>query len=83
MVCNEVLTAAKYVNVVCYSLAAMPPIRLNGASKALAPGLGLHFPPAFCHQQYKMTDPLSITASVVGIVVPALHSIRLLLEDLQ
>ncbi len=30
-----------------------------------------------------MTDPLSITASVVGIVVPALHGTRLLLEDLQ
>jgi hypothetical protein len=30
-----------------------------------------------------MADPLSITASVVGITVPALHGIRLLLEDLQ
>ena len=30
-----------------------------------------------------MADPLSITASVVGIVVPALHATRLLLEDLQ
>ena len=30
-----------------------------------------------------MPDPLSITASVVGIVVPALHGTRLLLEDLQ
>jgi hypothetical protein len=30
-----------------------------------------------------MPDPLSITASVVGIIVPALHCIRLLLEDLQ
>jgi hypothetical protein len=30
-----------------------------------------------------MTDPLSITASVVGITVPALHGIRLLQEDLQ
>ena len=30
-----------------------------------------------------MTDPLSITASVVGIIVPALHGTRLLLEDLQ
>ena len=30
-----------------------------------------------------MADPLSITASVVGIIVPALHSTRLLLEDLQ
>ena len=30
-----------------------------------------------------MSDPLSITASVVGIIVPALHGIRLLLEDLQ
>jgi hypothetical protein len=30
-----------------------------------------------------MSDPLSITAGVVGIVVPALHGTRLLLEDLQ
>lgn len=30
-----------------------------------------------------MADPLSITASVAGIVVPALHGIRLLLCDLQ
>jgi hypothetical protein len=30
-----------------------------------------------------MADPLSITASVVGVTVPALHGIRLLLEDLQ
>lgn len=30
-----------------------------------------------------MVDPLSITASVVGVVVPALHATRLLLEDLQ
>ncbi|KAH6672829.1 hypothetical protein B0J14DRAFT_667477 [Halenospora varia] len=30
-----------------------------------------------------MTNPLSITASVVGIVVPALYGTRLLLEDLQ
>ena len=30
-----------------------------------------------------MADPLSITASVVGVFVPALHVTRLLLEDLQ
>ena len=30
-----------------------------------------------------MSDPLSITASVVGIIVPALHGTRLLIEDLQ
>jgi hypothetical protein len=30
-----------------------------------------------------MTDPLSITASVVGIIMPALHATRLLLDDLQ
>lgn len=30
-----------------------------------------------------MTDPLSITASVVSITVPALHGVRLLIEDLQ
>lgn len=30
-----------------------------------------------------MSDPLSITAGVVGIIVPALHGTRLLLNDLQ
>jgi hypothetical protein len=30
-----------------------------------------------------MADPLSIAASVVGVTVPALHGIRLLLDDLQ
>ncbi|KAH7305368.1 hypothetical protein BKA65DRAFT_531187 [Rhexocercosporidium sp. MPI-PUGE-AT-0058] len=30
-----------------------------------------------------MADPLSITTSVVGIIIPALHGIRLLLRDLQ
>ncbi|KAI0968710.1 hypothetical protein F4678DRAFT_464324 [Xylaria arbuscula] len=30
-----------------------------------------------------MVDPLSTAASVVGIVVPALHGIRLLLDDLE
>jgi hypothetical protein len=30
-----------------------------------------------------MTDSLSVTAGAVGIIVPALHGTRLLLEDLQ
>lgn len=30
-----------------------------------------------------MADPLSITASAVGIIVPALHGTRLLLDDLH
>jgi hypothetical protein len=30
-----------------------------------------------------MADPLSITAGVVGIIAPALHTTRLLLQDLQ
>lgn len=30
-----------------------------------------------------MADPLSIGAGVVGIIVPALHGSRLLLDDLQ
>jgi hypothetical protein len=30
-----------------------------------------------------MADPLSVTASVVGIAVPALHGTRLLLDDLE
>ena len=30
-----------------------------------------------------MYDPLSVTAGVVGIIVPALHGTRLLLNDLQ
>lgn len=86
VICDEVLTAAECVNIIRHPSAAMaegPLIRLKRASKALALGLGVRFPPAFCHQQYKMTDPLSITASVMGIVVPALHGTRLLLEDLQ
>lgn len=35
------------------------------------------------HQQTQMSDPLSITAGIVGIIVPALHGTRLLLDDLQ
>jgi hypothetical protein len=30
-----------------------------------------------------MADPLSVTASIVGLVVPALHGTRLLLNDLE
>ena len=30
-----------------------------------------------------MVDPLSITASAISIIIPALHGTRLLLEDLQ
>ena len=30
-----------------------------------------------------MVDPLSVAASVVGIIVPALHGTRLLLDDLE
>lgn len=30
-----------------------------------------------------MADPLSITASIVGVTVPALHGLRLFLDDLQ
>jgi len=30
-----------------------------------------------------MADPLSITASVVGLIVPALHTTRLLLDDVE
>ena len=30
-----------------------------------------------------MADPLSIGASVVGVIVPALHGLRLLLDDLE
>ncbi|CAI7650714.1 unnamed protein product [Penicillium manginii] len=30
-----------------------------------------------------MTDPLSLTASIAGVVIPALHGMRLLLRDLQ
>jgi len=30
-----------------------------------------------------MADPLSVSASIVGIVVPALHGARLLLEDIH
>ena len=30
-----------------------------------------------------MADPLSIAASIVGIIIPALHGTRLLLDDLE
>jgi hypothetical protein len=30
-----------------------------------------------------MADPLSITASAISIIMPALHGTRLLLKDLQ
>ncbi|KAF7540073.1 hypothetical protein G7054_g1708 [Neopestalotiopsis clavispora] len=30
-----------------------------------------------------MADPLSISASIVGLTVPALHAVRLLLDDIQ
>ncbi len=30
-----------------------------------------------------MANPLSITASIAGIIIPALHNTRLLLGDLQ
>lgn len=30
-----------------------------------------------------MPDPLSVTAGIIGIVVPALHGTRLLLDDLD
>ena len=30
-----------------------------------------------------MADPFSIGASVVGVIVPALHGMRLLLDDLE
>jgi hypothetical protein len=30
-----------------------------------------------------MADPLSVAASVIGIIVPALHGTRLLLDDLE
>lgn len=39
--------------------------------------------PGHYHQHTQMVDPLSIAASVVGIIVPALHGTRLLLNDLQ
>lgn len=31
----------------------------------------------------EMPDPLSVTAGIIGIVVPALHGTRLLLDDLD
>jgi hypothetical protein len=30
-----------------------------------------------------MADPLSFTSSIVGVTVPALHGIRLLLDDVR
>ena len=48
-------------------------LRSRPSNRPLTPG----------YQQTQMADPFSITASVVGIVVPALHGTRLLLGDLQ
>jgi hypothetical protein len=39
--------------------------------------------PIFYRHQLQMTDPLSITAGAVGIIMPALHGTRLLLDDLE
>jgi Fungal N-terminal domain of STAND proteins len=35
------------------------------------------------HQIADMADPLSAAASIVGLTVPALHGVRLLLDDIQ
>lgn len=53
--------------------------------KALAKDVDLWFTYSLAsiYQQIKMSDPLSITASIVGIVVPALYSTQLLLDNLQ
>jgi hypothetical protein len=60
------------------------PSQIDDASKASTRAHGQVFVHAcFCFQQPQMADPLSITASVVGIIVPALHGTRLLLGDLQ
>jgi len=57
-------------------------VRLNGAYSLIS-WLRSPFYAYLCYQQIKMADPLSITASIVGIVVLALHATRLLLGDLQ
>jgi hypothetical protein len=82
VVCDKVLVAAKCVNVVRYSLTAIakiPLIRLDGAFKTLARGLSLRFRPLSIINKIKMTDPFNIIASVVGVIILALHATRLLL----
>jgi hypothetical protein len=75
------------VDVVGHSSAATTcgyPSQIGGASKASTRAHGQVFVHACSYyQQTQMADPLSITASVVGIIVPALHGTRLLLGDLQ
>jgi len=86
--CDGVLVAAVCVDVVSHPSAVMtcgyPPSQIDGASKASTRAHGHVFVHAcFCSQQPQMADPLSIAASIVGIIVPALHGTRLLLVDLQ
>ncbi len=57
------------------------PIRLT-ALLSLSSWLGLHLRLLLVLTN-TMADPLSITASAVGIIVPALHGTRHLLEALQ
>jgi hypothetical protein len=59
---------------------------LKSRAKLRAQRLGkssdyVFFKPGSCHRQ--MAGPLSISASVVGITVPALHGTRLLLDGLE
>jgi hypothetical protein len=81
------LVAAVGVDVVRHPSAATTysyPSQIDGASNPSASAHGHVFVHAcFYCQQTQMADPLSITASIVGIIVPALHGTRLLLGDLQ
>jgi hypothetical protein len=52
-------------------------------SEAFFPSIQSYITWLFYHQKTQMADPFSVTAGVIGIVVPALHGVRLLLEDLQ
>ena len=86
VVCDEVLTATECLDVV-RDPAAAAGLRSHIKRRRQNPSLTLKvrssFSVCFYYQQTQMADPLSVTASAVGIIVPALHGTRLLLEDLQ
>jgi hypothetical protein len=78
---------AECVDVLRFTSAAnslrLPSNQIERRLQTLSSRFRSSFYACFYYQQIQMADPLSITASAVGIIVPALHGTRLLLEDLQ
>lgn len=87
MLRDKAPTATGFVGTIRHPSAAATfdngPIRLTGFYRPQLTVQILVLHRAFYHEQSQMADPLSITASIVGIIVPALHGTRLLLDDLQ